>query len=228
MRAILIDWLVEVHMKFHLVPETLYLGVNILDRYLSIVEVGRNQLQLLGVTALFVASKYEEIYPPEVRDCVYITDRGYTRQQVLDMETNILNTLEFNMSVPTAHPFMQRFLFITKATETMTHASNFYLERVLQEEEFLVFRPSLVAAAAVCLAINHPELREADMLPEDERPGVVRILLCFFDRCDACFLNHRANSFFPLAFTARYSPRIHAVFPRGDHSRRRLDRLQGQ
>ena len=70
MRAILIDWLVEVHMKFRLVPETLYLCVNIIDRYCSIQEVRRSQLQLVGVTALFLACKYEEIYPPEVRDCV--------------------------------------------------------------------------------------------------------------------------------------------------------------
>jgi hypothetical protein len=61
MRAILVDWLVEVHMKFRLVPETLYLCINILDRYLSIVDVERSKLQLVGVTALFIACKYEEI-----------------------------------------------------------------------------------------------------------------------------------------------------------------------
>lgn len=76
MRSILVDWLVEVHLKFKLVPETLYLTVNIIDRYLALKEVSRPKLQLLGVTALLVAAKYEEIYPPELRDLVYICDRA--------------------------------------------------------------------------------------------------------------------------------------------------------
>ena len=94
MRAILVDWLIGVHQSFKLVPETLYLTVNLIDRYLSIKEVERPKLQLVGVACLLIASKYEEIYPPEVKDCVYITDRAYTRQEVLDMERNIVKELE--------------------------------------------------------------------------------------------------------------------------------------
>jgi G2/mitotic-specific cyclin-B, other len=82
MRAILIDWLIEVHLKFKLVPDTLYLTVNLIDRYLERLEVSRPKLQLVGVTCLLIASKYEEIYPPELRDLVYICDRAYTRQDV--------------------------------------------------------------------------------------------------------------------------------------------------
>lgn len=82
MRSILVDWLVEVHLKFKLVPETLYLTVNIIDRYLAKTEVSRPKLQLVGVTALLIASKYEEIYPPELRDLVYICDRAYSKIEV--------------------------------------------------------------------------------------------------------------------------------------------------
>jgi len=82
MRSILVDWLVEVHLKFKLVPETLYLTINIIDRYLSKTEVSRPKLQLVGVTALLIASKYEEIYPPELRDLVYICDRAYSKMEV--------------------------------------------------------------------------------------------------------------------------------------------------
>jgi hypothetical protein len=82
MRSILVDWLVEVHLKFKLVPETLYLTVNLIDRYLERKEVSRPRLQLVGVTSLLIASKYEEIYPPELRDLVYICDRAYTRHEV--------------------------------------------------------------------------------------------------------------------------------------------------
>lgn len=80
MRAILVDWLVEVHLKFKLYPETLYLTINLIDRYLEKEEVLRQDLQLVGVTAMLIASKYEEIYAPEVRDFVYITDKAYSKE----------------------------------------------------------------------------------------------------------------------------------------------------
>jgi hypothetical protein len=82
MRSILVDWLVEVHLKFKLVPETLYLTIHLVDRYLQIKDVSRPKLQLVGVTSLLIASKYEEIYPPELRDLVHICDRAYTRTEV--------------------------------------------------------------------------------------------------------------------------------------------------
>lgn len=79
MRSILIDWIVEVHLKFKLMPETLFITVNIIDRFLEKQKVGKAKLQLVGVTALLIASKYEEIYPPEMKDFVYITDRAYSK-----------------------------------------------------------------------------------------------------------------------------------------------------
>lgn len=87
MRSILVDWLVEVHLKFKLVPETLYLTVNLIDRYLERETVERPKLQLVGVTCLLIASKYEEIYPPELRDLVYICDRAYTKANVRSLST---------------------------------------------------------------------------------------------------------------------------------------------
>ena len=82
MRAILVDWLCDVNHKFKQHPDTLYIAVNIVDRYLAKTEVLRRHLQLVGVTALMIASKYEEIYPPELRDLVYICDRTYSKFEV--------------------------------------------------------------------------------------------------------------------------------------------------
>mmetsp|Transcript_14874 Transcript_14874/g.10776 ORF Transcript_14874/g.10776 Transcript_14874/m.10776 type:complete len:103 (+) Transcript_14874:1018-1326(+) len=90
MRAILIDWLVEVHLKFKLLPETLFLTVNLIDRYLGVVSIPRQKLQLVGVTCMLVACKYEEIYPPIVKDFVYITDNAYTKEEILEMEKSVL------------------------------------------------------------------------------------------------------------------------------------------
>jgi len=182
MRAILVDWLVEVHMKFRLVPETLYLCVTIIDRYCSIADVPRTKLQLVGVTALFLACKHEEIYPPEVRDCVYITDRAYDRQEILDMEQTILTVLNWKISLPTAHPFLDRFLSLTKASPMTRQAATYYLERTLQEHDLLEYRPSMICVSAVILALNNPDI---SVLEEGyERgglPGLPQILMEYTD-----------------------------------------------
>ena len=110
MRAVLIDWLVGVHLQFHLLQETLYTTVAILDRFLQ-VEVGsvsRNKFQLVGVAAMLVAAKYEEIYAPEVKDFVYITDRAYTEKEILKMEIRILATLKFDLGRPLPLHFLRR------------------------------------------------------------------------------------------------------------------------
>jgi len=177
MRAILIDWLVEVHMKFRLVPETLYLCVHIIDRYCSIAVVARSKLQLVGVTALFLACKHEEIYPPEVRDCVYITDRAYDRQEVLDMEQTLLRVLDWRISLPTVYPFLDRFLSITNASPMTRAAASYYLERTLQEYDLLEYRPSLVCASVVILALNNPDIRIQEEEYQRELPGLPKILM---------------------------------------------------
>ncbi len=100
----------QVHLKFKLMTETLYLTVNLIDRYLSVQSVSRKNLQLVGVTALLLAAKYEEIWAPEVNDFVHISDNAYTREQILHMEKTMLNTLQFNLTVPTPYVFVARCL----------------------------------------------------------------------------------------------------------------------
>lgn len=80
MRAILIDWLVDVHLKFKLSPETLFLSVNLIDRFIEGRRVAKEELQLVGSTAMFLACKIEEIYPPELADFVFICDNLYTKE----------------------------------------------------------------------------------------------------------------------------------------------------
>jgi cyclin B len=108
-RAVLVDWMVSAHARFNLLPETLYIAVGLVDRYLSRKTVIRQQLQLVGVSAMLIAAKYEEIYPPEVKDFVYVTDRAYTKDQILKMEADILTTLDFAVTWPTAWRFLERY-----------------------------------------------------------------------------------------------------------------------
>lgn len=85
MRSILIDWLIEVHDKFDLMKETLFLTVNLIDRFLSKQTVVRKKLQLVGLVSMLLACKYEEVSVPVVGDLILISDKAYTRQDVLDM-----------------------------------------------------------------------------------------------------------------------------------------------
>jgi G2/mitotic-specific cyclin-B2 len=109
MRAVLIDWLLQVHTKFHLLHETLYLCVQIIDAYLEAVNVTKMQLQLVGVSAMFVACKYEEMYVPAIEDFVYMTDNTYTKSEIRQMEISILKTMNFMFSKPLPLHFLRRF-----------------------------------------------------------------------------------------------------------------------
>lgn len=155
MRAILVDWLVEVHLKFKLMPETLFLTVNLIDRFLEIKQVTRRNLQLVGVTAMLIASKYEEIWAPEVRDFVYISDKAYTREQILAMEKLMLNTLKFNLTLPTPYNFQARFLKAAAVTadKQVTMLSSYLLELSLVDATMLKHSYSLLSAAATYVAM---------------------------------------------------------------------------
>jgi hypothetical protein len=156
MRAILVDWMVEVAEEYKLSTQTLHLSVHYLDRYLSMKSVTRNTLQLVGVCALLLASKYEEIFPPCIDDFVYICDNAYTRQEILLMEQEMLNTLGFRLTVATRINFVRRFIDVSGQSHPQLNALADYLaELTLQEYSFYWnYPPSLLAAAVVCLALH--------------------------------------------------------------------------
>jgi len=151
MRAILVDWLVEVHRMFKLLPETLFLGVSIIDRFLSLKQIARDTLQLVGITSMLIASKYEEIYAPECNDFVYISDGAYTKQQILHMEQTVLNTLNFNITHPTSLHFLRRYSKAGGSDYTLHTICKYLIEVVLIDVKFLKYPPSLQASASVYL-----------------------------------------------------------------------------
>lgn len=124
MRAILVDWLVEVSEEYRLVPDTLYLTVNYIDRYLSGNTMDRQRLQLLGVACMMIASKYE-ICPPQVEEFCYIMDNTYFKDEVFEMESAVLNFLKFELTAPTVKCFLRRFV---RAAQGVTEAPSMQLE----------------------------------------------------------------------------------------------------
>lgn len=103
------DWVIEVHLRFKLLPETLFMTVSLIDRFCEKQQVHRTKLQLVAVAAMLIASKYEEIYAPMVRDFVYITDNAYTREEILEMESRMLTEFEFDLTNPSSYRFLERF-----------------------------------------------------------------------------------------------------------------------
>ncbi|KAG8085984.1 hypothetical protein GUJ93_ZPchr0010g9540 [Zizania palustris] len=152
MRAILADWMIEVHCKFELMPETLYLTMYVIDRYLSLQPVLRRELQLVGVAAMLIACKYEEIWAPEVDDFICISDDAYARDQILAMEKSILNKLQWNLTLPTPYVFLVRFIKAAGGDKELEHMVFFLAEMALTEYGMVSLCPSLVAASAVYAA----------------------------------------------------------------------------
>ncbi|CAJ1032893.1 Cyclin, N-terminal domain/Cyclin, C-terminal domain containing protein, putative [Leishmania lindenbergi] len=177
MRMILVDWLIDVHLKFKLHAETMYLAVNLIDRYLSCANnkadrttfVPRAQLQLVGVSAMLLASKYEEIWPPEVKECVHISANTYTREEIIQMERSMCTALSFRLTVPTPYPFASRAWTVLEGDDFLgvgtdeeqrrqhfaivRHATSFFMEHALLDYKCLQFTPSQIAHASVFLAL---------------------------------------------------------------------------
>eukprot|EP00928_Gymnodinium_smaydae_P051116 TRINITY_DN3463_c0_g1_i2.p1 TRINITY_DN3463_c0_g1~~TRINITY_DN3463_c0_g1_i2.p1 ORF type:complete len:590 (+),score=144.28 TRINITY_DN3463_c0_g1_i2:87-1856(+) len=179
MRGILVDWLVDVHKKYKLRNETLFLTVALIDRFLERRVTQRNHLQLVGVSALLIAAKYEELYPPQVHEFVYVTDKAYSKEEVLRMEAAMLSTLNFEISCPTAAHFFERYQRINGCTDAHRDLARYLLELTLLDYKMIRYTPSHVAAAAVLMsnkllrrqpswtpaAVKHTKLTEQMLKP---------------------------------------------------------------
>lgn len=150
MRQTLVDWLLQVHLRWHMLPETLWIAINIVDRFLTRRVVSLVKLQLVGVTAMFIAAKYEEILAPSVDEFVFITENGYTKEEILKGERIVLQTLDFKISqYCSPYSWMRR---ISKADnydiQTRT-LGKFLTEVTLLDHRFLRCKPSLIAAVGM-------------------------------------------------------------------------------
>ncbi|CEJ58251.1 Putative G2/mitotic-specific cyclin cdc13 [Penicillium brasilianum] len=153
MRSVLMDWLVQVHFRFALLPETLFLCVNLIDRFLSHKIVSLGKLQLVGATAIYIAAKYEEITSPSIAEIHYMVDGGYSMDEILKAERFMLNILNYDLGWPGPMSFLRR---ISKADdydlETRTVAK-YFLELTIMDERFVATPPSFASAGAHCLAL---------------------------------------------------------------------------
>ena len=152
MQGILTDWLIQVHLRFRLLPETLFLCINIIDRFLSASVVSLVKLQLVGITCIFITAKVEEIISPSARNFLYCADSSYSETEILQAERYVLKTLDWNLSYPNPIHFLRR---ISKADQYNVQTRT--IAKYLMEIQCLEWRlisapPSVLAAASVWLA----------------------------------------------------------------------------
>ncbi|XP_077579507.1 cyclin-P isoform X1 [Stigmatopora nigra] len=151
-RAVLVDWLIQVHEMLHFQEETLYLAIHLLNRSLRLVKVTTANLQLLGIVCLFLAAKKEECLLPEVSGLCYLMDHAYTKHQLLRMERKVLTGLKFKLSYCPPLHFLLLLASIARCSAQMVWMARYLLELSLLEGQCVVFLPLQLAGAALCLA----------------------------------------------------------------------------
>ena len=170
MRAILIDWLIEVHQRFHYVQETLLLAIAIMDKFLSQNLVTVSRLQLLAVTSLFIAAKYEEIKLPKLSNYSYITDGAASAKDIKKAEAYILKSLRFDISIPNPLNFLSKSLESGKSSSKTVQMAKYILEHVYCCPHFIHLKPSQASKLSIYLAkqINNESLENETKEYTDE------------------------------------------------------------
>ena len=154
MRSILIDWLIDVHFKFGFTDETLFLSVSIIDRYISVSQISRSHFQLLGITALMIACKHEEIDLPKIDDFIYITDHAYVKNEVLKMEYDILNKLNFSFLYPSPIKFYEYLSLHFNFDKKMHMMGKYLLETFLLDVKNFKYKPSIISCACAYIVMK--------------------------------------------------------------------------
>jgi len=154
MRGILIDWLIEVHFKFGFTDETLYMTVSIIDRYLSSNHITKKNLQLLGITSLFISCKHEEIDVPKINDFTYITNNAYDKNEVIQMEDDILKFLKFNLLYPSPIKFFEYLSLHFNFNKKMHMMGKYLMESFLLDIKNIKYKSSIIACACCYIVMK--------------------------------------------------------------------------
>ena len=198
MRAMLVDWLIDVHFKFKLKSDTLFLTIWLVDKYLSLKRVKRNKLQLIGVTCMLIACKYEEIYSPEVFDFVYITENSYEKKDIIDLEMEILTLLDFNVTVPTSNSFYEIISSILCFSVQEFFLGKYLLEMFLLDYRSLKYKPSEIADTICFIIVSHRRNNDISYLNESANSFIYNYTNneMMYKDCsrDICFLLENLDS----------------------------------
>ena len=159
MRCILIDWIISLQNKFFHKSNTLFLTINLIDRYLSKKPILRTKFQLLGVTSLFIAFKYEEIYMKNINDFVELTARAFDKSEILDMEKVIIDLVEFNLDLPLSNDFFDLLSTVYKFDKREYAFGCFLLEAFLLDISCCEYKQSQIALATCFIVLGIRQMK---------------------------------------------------------------------
>ena len=155
MRSILIDWIIDVHYKFGFTDETLYMTVLIIDRYISYKPISKMKFQLLGITALLLSCKHEEISLPKIEDFIYITDNAYTKKEVCDMENDVLDILNFELLHPSPIKFYEYMALKFDFDKKKFLFGKYLMESFMVDLNYVKYRASVIACSCVYIVMKY-------------------------------------------------------------------------
>ena len=155
MRAILIDWLIDVHLRFNLRQETLFMAVWLIDTYLSYAFILREKLQLLGITCLLISCKSHEIYYPQQNKFIEMTDGAYSKEEMLKMENEILKKLNFYVVYPNTFDFYNILSKMFKFEKKHYYLGKYFIESALIDYQMIKYSSSVIAASCAYLVMKY-------------------------------------------------------------------------
>ena len=164
MRAILLDWLVEVHFRFRLKNETLFQTIWIIDSYLSLCPIKRAKLQLLGIASLLIACKSQEIYYPQLKEFIDITDGAYVKNELIEMENHVLKVLNFNIIAPTSNDFYNIIAKAFNFDQKQYYLGKYFLETALIGYQMIDYPSSVIAASCAYMVMKLFEMNNYKLL----------------------------------------------------------------
>lgn len=221
-RGILIDWICYVHHKFSLLPETLFLSLNIIDQYTTLVYIDISQYQLVAIAAMLIASKYEEYYAPEIKDFIVVTKGLFSKEQIIKMEYSILCKLKFDILFTSSYKFLEYFYIICSENENkkLFHLAQYILEISQMDVSVMKYKQSMRAGSALYMArkilkeeigidndIWNLELKFRTGLSETDLKPCVREMIIFLQ----IVLKNKSNSFRDKFNTLEFS-RVGTIF----------------
>ncbi|KAJ1877891.1 G2/mitotic-specific cyclin [Coemansia sp. RSA 486] len=152
MRRVLINWVVQIHYQLLMLPETLFLAVNLIDRFLSKRQVSVSKLQLVGLTGLLLASKYEEMTTPQLKDFAFLAGNCYSIDEIKNAEVFMFRVLDFDLSYPNPLTFLRRVSKAEQYNMQTRTIAKYLMEVCLVDHRMIRFSPSHIAAAGICMA----------------------------------------------------------------------------
>ena len=195
MRAILVDWIIEIHDKFHYKSQTLYQTIWLIDTYLSIKYIERGDFQLLGLGCLYISCKFNEIYCPQLNEFVEATDGAYSKDDLLRIEKDILKITNYNLLPPSQDDF---YNIISKSfgfNEKQYYLGKYFMENSLIDYKMIKYSPSVIAVSCSYIVMkffgisNYKKLYSTSIIHEKCPQKIIKDTAR-----ELCFLVKKLNS----------------------------------